>query len=251
MARQKGIVKIEGTMDDITFFKTQDGFMVKQKSEIPKDRIMTDKSFERTRENMSEFARAGKGAKLLRSSVEDILVDCKDNRISSRLSQKMMQVLKSDPVSARGLRVVGNGSFAVLKAFDFNIDAPFTQTIKAPIVYTMDRPSGKMNIDIAPFIPANMVQQPQGTTHFRFISAAAEINFELETMTNSFFEGASLPINNLPTAALSILHNLAAASTNPLFLFLGIKFHQEVNGVEYALKNTSFNAFQLLNIDKP
>ncbi len=138
MARQKGIVKIEGTMDDITFFKTQDGFMVKQKSEVSKERIMTDEAFERTRENMSEFARAGKGAKLLRSSVEDILVDCKDNRVTSRLCQRMMQVIKSDPSSARGQRIIGNGSFALLKAFDFNIDAALTQTIKAPIVNAID-----------------------------------------------------------------------------------------------------------------
>ncbi len=34
MARQKGPIKIEGTIGDLTFLKTQDGYMVKEKSAV-------------------------------------------------------------------------------------------------------------------------------------------------------------------------------------------------------------------------
>jgi hypothetical protein len=51
MARQKGILKIEGSLDDITFYKKGDSFLVRNKGGISKQRIANDPAFARTREN--------------------------------------------------------------------------------------------------------------------------------------------------------------------------------------------------------
>jgi hypothetical protein len=37
MAKQKGIVKLEGTIGDITFYKTADGYMAKENVTISAD----------------------------------------------------------------------------------------------------------------------------------------------------------------------------------------------------------------------
>ena len=42
MAKQKGIIKIEGTIGDITFFKTADGYLAREKSGVSADRIKTE-----------------------------------------------------------------------------------------------------------------------------------------------------------------------------------------------------------------
>lgn len=55
MAKLKGILKIEGTLDELTFYKTQDGHLVKTKGGVSADRIANDPNFQRTRENGSEF----------------------------------------------------------------------------------------------------------------------------------------------------------------------------------------------------
>ncbi len=55
MARQKGILKVEGTLDGLTFYKTQVGHLVKTKSGVSDDRIASDPTFIRTRENGAEF----------------------------------------------------------------------------------------------------------------------------------------------------------------------------------------------------
>ena len=60
MARQKGIIKLKGTIGDITFYKTQDGHLAREKGGIDASRIASDPAFQRTRENGSEFGRAGK-----------------------------------------------------------------------------------------------------------------------------------------------------------------------------------------------
>ena len=69
MARQGGILKIKGTIGDITFFKTRDGYRVKEKSGVDGDRIATDPKFQRTRENGAEFGESALASKILRSAI--------------------------------------------------------------------------------------------------------------------------------------------------------------------------------------
>lgn len=59
MARQKGIIKLDGTIGDITFYKSQDGYLAREKGGVSADRIANDPNFQRTRENGQEFGRAG------------------------------------------------------------------------------------------------------------------------------------------------------------------------------------------------
>jgi hypothetical protein len=88
MAKQKGIFKIEGTLDDITFYKSQDGYLVRQKGGVSAERIATDPSFQRTRENGAEFSAAGK---VLRSAFRTVLLQSGDGRMPSRLTKEMMR----------------------------------------------------------------------------------------------------------------------------------------------------------------
>lgn len=102
MARQKGIIKLKGTIGDITFYKTTDGHLAREKGGIDASRIASDPAFQRTRENGSEFGRAGKAGKLLRTALRPLLLNSADNRMVSRLTQSMMKVIQADLVSERG-----------------------------------------------------------------------------------------------------------------------------------------------------
>ena len=48
MARQKGIIKLKGTIGGITFYKTQDGHLAREKGEIDASRIKNDPASENT-----------------------------------------------------------------------------------------------------------------------------------------------------------------------------------------------------------
>ncbi len=60
MARQSGIVPLKGTIGNITFYKSQDGYLAREKGSLDAKRIASDPKFQRTRENGAEFSRAGK-----------------------------------------------------------------------------------------------------------------------------------------------------------------------------------------------
>jgi len=248
MARQKGIIKLKGTIGGITFYKTQDGHLAREKGGIDASRIASDPAFQRTRENGSEFGRAGKAGKILRTSLRALLINSADGRMVSRLTQKMVKVIQADVVSVRGLRNVIDGEAELLQGFEFNIRGKLGTSLFAPFVGTIDRVTGTITVDIAPFIPSNMIAAPSGTTHFKIISAGSEVDFEAETFVEAHSETAILPWDTIATVAISQENAVTAASTKPLFLALGVEFYQEVNGQMYPLKNGAYNPLALVTV---
>ncbi|MCU4189904.1 hypothetical protein M9Q43_12135 [Flavobacterium sp. HXWNR29] len=249
MARQKGIIKLKGTIGDITFYKTQDGHLAREKGGIDASRIASDPAFQRTRENGSEFGRAGKAGKLLRTAFRPLLLNSADSRMVSRLTQRMVKVIQADQVSERGLRNVIDGEAELLFGFEFNIRGKLGTSLFAPFVGTIDRVAGEIKVDLASFIPANMIAAPSGTTHFKIISGGAEVDFEAETFVVTTSETAILPWDGAATAVISQTNAVTANSTKPLFLALGLEFYQEINGQMYPLKNGAFNPLSIAMVD--
>lgn len=249
MAKQKGIIKLEGTIGDITFYKSGDGYMAKENAPVSGDRIASDPAFQRTRENNAEFGRAGNAGKVLRNAVRALLINAKDRRVVGRLTARMMQVIKSDTSGARGLRNIVNGQVNLLQGFEFNNNATLDATLYAPYTATIDRVTGTLTVSIAPFIPANNIVPPEGTTHFNIVSLGAEVDFEAQTFTAQDQETKLIAWDNAETAAITLDNIVTANSTYPLFLLLGIQFYQKVNGADYSLKNGSFNALKLIKVE--
>ena len=249
MARQKGIIKLKGTIGDITFYKTQDGHLAREKGGIDASRIASDPAFQRTRENGSEFGRAGKAGKLLRTAFRPLLLNSADGRMVSRLTQAMVKVLQADITSDRGLRNVIDGETELLFGFEFNIRGKLGTTLFAPFVASIDRVAGEIKVDIPSFIPSNMIAGPSGTTHFKIISGGTEVDFEAETYVVATSETAILPRDGIATAVITHTNAVTANSTKPLFLALGVEFYQQINGQMYPLKNGAYNPLSVAKVD--
>lgn len=249
MAKQKGIIKLKGTIGDITFYKSKDGYLAREKGGVDASRIANDPNFQRTRENGEEFGTAGKAGKMLRTSMRALIQNVADSRMVGRLTQEMVKVLQADMTSVRGKRNVIDGEAELLQGFEFNIGSKLGTTIFAPFTAVIDRVAGTLVVNIPSFIPANMVAEPSGSTHFKLTSAGAAIDFENETFEVTTSETASLPWDAAATAVINLANAVTANSPHPLFLALGIEFFQEMNGVQYPLKNGAFNALSLVSVD--
>ena len=249
MAKQKGIIKLKGTIGDITFYKSKDGYLAREKGGVDASRIANDPNFQRTRENGEEFGTAGRAGKMLRTSMRALIQNVADSRMVGRLTQEMVKVLQADVTSVRGKRNVIDGEAELLQGFEFNIGSKLGTTIFAPFTAVIDRVAGTLVVNIPSFIPANMVAGPSGSTHFKLTSAGAAIDFENETFEVTTSETAPLPWDAAATAVINLANAVTANSPHPLFLALGIEFYQEMNGVQYPLKNGAFNALSLVSVD--
>ena len=248
MPKQRGIIKLDGTIGDITFYRTKDGYMAREKGGISAQRMQTDPAFERTRENMAEFGRAGQAGKYLRNSVKQLIKGASDSRMQNRMTRAMMKVIHLDSVNPRGKRNVIDGEAELLQGFEFNAGSPLETSFTAPLTITLDRATGDANISIAPFVPQVEVTAQPGTTHFKLVAGAADINFETGDTVAATSESTMLPFIAIATTAIELENALPAASVNPLFLFFGISFYQEVNGFYYPLKNGAFNALRIVRV---
>lgn len=250
MAQQKGIIPLQGTIGNITFYKSKDGFMAREKGGIDANRIANDPAFQRTRENGAEFGRAGKAGKVLRTALRSLLQNTADSRMIARLTKVMMKVIQADAVNERGMRNVVDGEVSALEGFEFNANSKLGTTLFAGFTATITRQTGILSIVIPEFIPANMVAGPSGTTHFKIVSAGAEIDFENGIQLTSVNKTNELPWNHATTEEIQLGHEVTSNSSHPLFLALGIEFYQQVNEGMYPLKNGTFNSLALVKVSE-
>lgn len=249
MARQKGIIKLKGKIGDLSFYKTKDGYLAREKGGIDKERMKNDPAFQRTRENGAEFGRAGKAGRLLRTSVRPLLLKAADSRVASRMTREMVKVVKSDSTNDRGERVVTEGDVMLLKGFEFNQDGKLNATMYAPYTAAIDRATGEATVEIPSFIPQNTFAAPGGATHMRLISAASKVDFDAESFDLDTAESNDIAIGPQSEAAISLIATVPTAGDQPIFLLFGVEFLQEVNGTMYPLKNGAFNALALVEVD--
>lgn len=248
MARQSSIIKLKGTIGGVTFYKSKDGYLAREKGGVDASRIKNDPAFQRTRENGSEFGRAGNAGKVLRNSIRVLLLKASDYRMVSRLTQEMVKVIQADETNTRGQRNVIDGEAELLQGFDFNINGKLGTTLFAPYQVTLDRASGDAEVSIEKFVPQTAIAAPGGTTHFKILSAAVSVDFENQTFEAKTSESAMIAWDTNEVAATVLDNALTAGSTHPLFFMLGLEFYQDVNGEKYPLKNGAYNALQIVKV---
>ncbi|RPD39576.1 hypothetical protein EG028_18135 [Chitinophaga barathri] len=229
-------MQLEGTIGNITCYKTKDGYLARQKSESKA--VNND----RTKENMSEFARAASGAKLIRTTFAGILSDINDFYFTRRLNSEMARVVKADMGNPRGFRNIADGDIGLLQGFEVNTDMALLSALKAPFAVSIDRASGLMKVDFPSLITAQLVAKPEGASHFRLTIAGASIDFTTGDHLMAQNAGEHLPISNEGVTAPSLEVQLPPAGTAPLLLALGVSFYQEVNGQFYLIGNGLYNA---------
>lgn len=248
MGRIKSFLKIEGTLDDLTFYKSQDGFMVRTKGGVSSNRIKNDPAFIRTRENGLEFGHSAKSGKQLRQAIIPLLADAKDGRVASRLTQVMSKIKNEDLSSARGQRQVAIGlATAVgktwLKGFEFNNQTTLGSVLLSD--YSLDPLTG--TIVINDFIPSQRLQSPEGATHVSFSGGFLNLDFATGSKQLEVSNVVNLAIDMANTTVTLTPASVPSGTGNQLY-FLKLAFFQELNGVQYPLNNGAFNALQLIDV---
>lgn len=248
MAKLKSFIKIEGTLDGLTFYKGKEGYLIKTKGGVSARRIKNDPAFARTRENGSEFGQAATSGKQLRRAIIDLMSDAKDDLVTSRLTQVMTRVKNADTTSPRGERKVAIGLESPegrleLNGFNFNDNAILSSVLLTD--YELNTTTGE--VDIPSLIPIQNLNAPEGATHVSLESGFLNLDLttdvkdlQLSPIVNLPIDATNTPVTLTPTAP--------AAGAGNEFFFLKVAFFQEVNGTQYPLNNGAFNALQLIDV---
>ncbi len=248
MARQSGLIKLKGTLDNVNFYKTKDGNLARMKTSVDAKRIANDPAFERTRENGKEFGSSAGSGKLLRDAVRPMAMNASDGRVTPRLTQIMTAIKNLDTQSDRGKRVVEIGiqdpaGVATLKGFDFNKGALMGSILFKP--FTVDTVTGE--IVITDLVPQMDVAWPQGATHIQLTAGFAGVDFQTGEKDLQLSAPVNLPIDPTQTTVTLTPTATPVVTTTKMFL-LKIEFFQEINGSQYTLKNGLYNALRIVEV---
>lgn len=250
MKAQQGALKLQGTHGNFTFVKTADGFLWKEKMQISKERLATDEAFAPQRDQMAEFARAGKAVKLMRTAFKDQVKTAKDRRLTPRLQQQMVKVVKADydPDHGRGKRTVEAGDLSLLAEFQFNKSAHLNDVLSAEYTAAIDRTTGELTLDLPEF-ESSKFAYPKRATNFRIILAGSEIDFAGGVFKSAATDSGLLPLIPGTNPPLSLSCALTAGTTLPIFLAVGIEFVEVVNGHKYPIIGGNYNSLCLVKVD--
>jgi len=242
MARQVGLIKIEGTLGDLTFYTQEGEYFVKTKSSLTADQIANDPNFARTRENNREFAEAASLSKLIKQALSPNLI--KDLYYFARLNAISYRSVRKDSVNGRGDRELQEGNEYDYYGFDFGGDVDVFQ---GSIDINYDRVSGNIVVSPAPFVPANEVISPPGATHFDFTFASGEI----DTVNKVVVSKDSRSSNKFDVSSISsqfifpMLLSVSMSSPHYVVACCTIRFWQLSNGTYYRLYSSDASALVL------
>ncbi len=251
MARQNGILKIEGTVGGMTFYKSKDGYLVREKGGVSKERIQNDPAFARTRENGAEFGGAGTSGKVFRDALRLMMQNAADNRVTSRVTQLMSKVQKLDATSDRGKRSVAaaltgaNAAEAknLFNGFNFNKSVVLGSVLYKP--FTVDEAAG--DISIEGLVPTNDIVYPNGASHVQFTAGMALIDFATGNVTLNTSTPASVAIDST-SSDITLGAGAIASGPGVKIALLKIEFSQQINGSQYPLKDGSYNALAIVGV---
>jgi hypothetical protein len=249
MAQQKSILKLKGTIGGITFYKSKDGYLAREKGGVDASRIANDPSFARTRENGAEFANAATAGKLLRDAVRALAKDASDGRVTARLTQIMAQIKNMDEANARGERSAAEGmskdeAKALLNGFNFNDNAVLGTVLYKPI--TVDASNGEIRID--QLNPLKDIRIPNGASHLVLKSGFASVNFHTGASEMTVSEPMRIE-TSATDLTVSLIPGGVPAVEGTHFHLLAIDFIQSVNNADYSLNNNAYNVLAIVGIE--
>lgn len=124
MATYESIVKITGAVGDLVFYTLNGKNVVRKKSGFNKTAFKKNPSYEKVRQNSSEFGHCSKIGKIIRSSLVLYIKEAGDPLLYQKFAKLMTEIKDLDLVSERGKRTVENGlrtedGRKLLKGFQF------------------------------------------------------------------------------------------------------------------------------------
>lgn len=247
MAKQTGVITLKGPVGRLSFYKTRNGYLAREKGGVEKSRIMNDPRYARTRENIREFTDNATSSKLLRDALRPVIAQIGDKRLNLRIAQSMMQVLKGDLLNVRGDRRVKDGDWNLMKDLELNAGSSLTSSLFFEIQYTDSPAAWAVNLPV--FVPRDMIALPSGATHYKITATGVGVDFDLGI--RSAVSGTSGVLSILdPSVAQTLSVDKAPLAGTHFAFLLSVEFIQVVNGVEYAINNGAHNAAKILAVAK-
>lgn len=250
MAIQKGPIKLEGNVGDLTFYKQNNLYQVKQRTGHSAERMAKDPKFARSRENSNEFGHASHMAKCIRNATRMALGELHDlfhdATLVNRLTKRVNGIVKADTQNQRGARSMQPENLSLLTGFSLNDQAALKDVFFIPLDPTYDRSQGMLSISIADFDPKAAMDLSAATNFVQFHALAMILDTETEDISTEIAQSTMLPsYKRIEGLSLSLQLPLQEL---PVLLFFGVSFYGKLAGYPVPLIQPMRNAMDVIKV---
>lgn len=109
MATYESLIKIKGSVGDLVFYTLNGKNIVRKKSGFNKNAFKKSPTYEKVRQNSSEFGHCSKVGKIIRQALDPYIKAAQDPLLYQSFAKLMTGIKDLDLVSIRGKRNVKNG----------------------------------------------------------------------------------------------------------------------------------------------
>lgn len=264
MSKQKGIIKLEGNLGGISFYKSDGKHLARVAAGPSKERIDNDPSFRRTRENNKEFGGSARAGKALRLAMGGLIATMASSRFTAKLTAIFKSINLKATTGTRGKRPITlSANKAMLKNIEFNDKQSLSAVFSAPFTNVINAARNATTTTIPVFTPEVNVKAPAGATHFRLISAIGVVSDYVHNDGTNSYEAASPALDGIGISAAGAILPLSAATTAQTLTAtlpgapvmdaqcsvvqaIGIEFYQQAAGSFYLFAQD--NAMKIVNV---
>lgn len=263
MSKQKGLIKLVGNIGGVSFYTSNGKYLARMAGGPTKERIQSDPSFARTRENNTEFGGAAKVGKALRTALSGVLQVMGGSRFTAQLT-KIFKTINLKGTGVRGKRTITlTANKELLAGLDLNNKLSLTSVFTAPYTASINTDRNEVTYTIPAFTPANFIVAPSGATHFKLVTAVGLVSDYAFDEGSASYEPVvanengvgivsggtlqDLTTNSTATTLTATLPTGVATSTEvSVIACLGIEFYQKVGSVDYLLSQG--NTMKITNV---
>ena len=195
MAKVTGIVKLEGMIDDMIFYKDQDGnnlVKLKHQKFVTPEMFHNSPNFKKVRDHGKEFGHAGKMTGIFRRLVFQFNEQAKDYSFQGRTTKLFLEIIKEDSKNEPGTRTLVQGMKEeevayYLEGFEGNKFRPLNKVLLAPWQWN----EGLGQLEVNGFDPLLHLDWPETATHVQLCAARCRWDFESRHFTTHYSETAT------------------------------------------------------------
>lgn len=237
MARQKGILKVIGTLDGVNYYPIKGVIYARRAGGgFNGEAIRTKPSMQRVRENANEFGQCSRVKKAFRLALMTFLYGYRDNQLHARMMTLFTGIKKLDGVSVRGERRVGVGletakGRRLLRDFAFTPQNTMLDGLKSRAHFDWNT----QVLTVTDYKPKSY-KLPQAATHIGITMGVLDFDFDsldsvLRVSSTHFLEVGS------GGATFDLAPETVVVPEHVGVVVLGLRFYELIEDELYGLES--------------
>ncbi|MBK8624092.1 MAG: hypothetical protein IPN86_00510 [Saprospiraceae bacterium] len=250
MAKQDGLIKLTGSIGDVSFYKSNEEYLARKKGGADKKTIETSPKFVLVRKNNTEFGMVSTLGRLIRQALRqsrDVIIN---PDVVNRLNKVLYKIREYDHENEWGSRTAGAGlkieqGKKELKGFRFNAHCGISNVIHRALVFNKQN----NQLQIGEIVPNDVITQLVGATQVVLKVVAINIDMGQRTSVAHTSNEVVLKLNEPQTDVTLTFMPLEPNPGNIHIYVMSLRYYQEINGETYLLNNVTHQVAEIFDVD--